>query len=482
MHLLWLLSYLSLLLVVSGSPLEKQERLKESKCPEADPCNKDICKLGEGCFCSGNETVLDPEVPGTKPQLVFLTFDDALTNLASTEFYDVLFGTPTEHTLSNPNGCALRGTHFVTHSYTDYSLVNKWWHYGHEIASHSITHRTNTTYWQDMTEAQWVEEMVGMRKITGQFAAIDPCELKGTRAPFLQGGGDTMFTMLENNNFKYDCTWPTRRYGYVDAMDGLYPYTLDYKSVQDCPIEPCPKCSHPKIWEQPLIDLEDEWYIDGFNGGQPCSMLDACVIKPHDDYVQNDEKQVYDMLKRNFLRVYEGEEDEEGNMIKGNRAPWGLYMHAAWFYGSENQWHFNGYRRFLEEIADNDAYPDVWIVPVSAGIDYMEAHDHGNSMSNEQLIAAGKGSGPFACQDIEDRTGKYDPHKNRCGPSQSCKFNVTLPDDGVFQQERYMTICKYKSDGTKQNCPESYSYPWLESTPGLINTCGGNMPCADCQP
>ena len=32
--------------------------------------------------------------------------------------------------------------------YTDYSLVNRWWRFGHEIASHSITHRNNLTYWQ----------------------------------------------------------------------------------------------------------------------------------------------------------------------------------------------------------------------------------------------------------------------------------------------------------------------------------------------
>ena len=55
-----------------------------------------------------------------------------------------------------------------------------------------------------------------------------------------------MYTVLENNNFNYDCTWPTRyskflsglqtflkrTFGYVDAEQGLYPYTLDYKSVQ----------------------------------------------------------------------------------------------------------------------------------------------------------------------------------------------------------------------------------------------------------
>ena len=52
------------------------------------------------------------------------------------------------------------------------------------------------------------------------------------RSPFLQGGGDTMYSMLEHNNFRYDCTWPTRKFGFTDAMQGLYPYTLDYKSVQ----------------------------------------------------------------------------------------------------------------------------------------------------------------------------------------------------------------------------------------------------------
>ena len=32
--------------------------------------------------------------------------------------------------------------------YTDYSLVNRWWHFGHEIASHSITHRNDLNYWK----------------------------------------------------------------------------------------------------------------------------------------------------------------------------------------------------------------------------------------------------------------------------------------------------------------------------------------------
>ena len=61
----------------------------------------------------------------------------------------------------------------------------------------------------------------------------------------------------------------------------MFPYTLDYKSKQDCPIEPCPSCSWPGVWEQPMIDLEDEWI--GSNPscpecGNACSMLDACVM------------------------------------------------------------------------------------------------------------------------------------------------------------------------------------------------------------
>merc|ERR1712038_1408565 len=179
-----------------------------------------------------------------------------------------------------------------------------------------------------------------------------------------------MYTVLEHNNFNYDCTWPTRTFGYVDAEQGLYPYTLDYKSVQDCQIPPCPKCSHPGLWVQPIIDLEDEGI--GMNPntpdyGNPCSMLDACLVKEHNNWTQpEDPNQVYHMLMKNFKRVYEGD------------------------------------KKFIQEIA---SYPDVWIVPVQAGIDYMQDLFFDSNFSNEQLIELGKDKGPFACADIENQTG-----------------------------------------------------------------------------
>merc|ERR1711970_1005414 len=446
-------------------------------CEEAPLCVVSECTLPD-CFCSGNETVLDQQEVDQghkKPQIVYLTFDDALSAAADTQFYQELFGTPTNHTYSNPNGCALRATHFITHSYTDYSLVNKWWHYGHEIASHSVTHRNDLKYWEGMTPEEFKAEAVGQRRITGQFAALDPCEIKGWRSPFLQGTGDTMYSVLEEENFDYDCTWPTRRFGYMDAEQGLYPYTLDHKSVQDCPIEPCPKCSHPGLWVQPMIDLEDEQL--GVNPqfpdeGMPCSMLDACVI-PQPPFTQ---QRVFDMLMKNFNRTYRGDYDDFGGWQDGNRAPWGLYMHAAWFFGDQ-KWHYDGYVQFLQEITNNERYPDVWVVPIVAGIEYMKS-----PLPQVVLQSMGKTAGPFKCNDIEDQTGLYDKLLYRCGNPLSCKFNVTLPDDNIFGQERYMKICSHKTDASgndlgRQNCPDSDRYPWL----GEENHCGGNVPCNDCQ-
>lgn len=274
-----------------------------------------------------------------------------------------------------------------------------------------------------------------------------------------------MFQMIAENNFKYDCSWPTRSFGYVDAESGLYPYTLDYSTVQDCPIKPCPKCSYPGTWVQPMIDLEDEWI--GSNPvcpscGNVCSMLDGCVIMK-----DQTKEHVYNMLMKNFKRVYEGEEDEFGDFQEGTKAPWGLYMHAAWFFG-ENLWHYEGYRMFLDEITNNEKYPDVFIVPIKDGLRYME-----KPMPIQVLTQMGKSdSSPFGCQSIEDQSGKYEEF--RCGGAQSCRFNVTLPADGI-DGERYMTICKRKIDMSRQECPQPTKYPWLE------DHCGGNTPCKDCE-
>jgi len=311
-----------------------------------------------------------------------------------------------------------------------------------------------------MSPEEWAMEMVGVRKMIGQFANLDPCEVKGNRAPFLQGGGDNMFNMLQNNSFLYDCSWPTRAYGYIDAEYGLYPYTLDYSTKQDCPIKPCPECSYPGVWVQPMIDLEDEWIGSNPNCptcGNVCSMLDGCIII--EDITA---EHVFNMLMKNFQRVYNGEYDEEmGEFVRGNKAPWGLYMHAAWFFGQPE--HFNGYKMFLDNITQ---YDDVYIVPIEAGIEYMK-----NPLPMQVLENYGKSDkSPFGCEAIEAQSGKYADYK--CGGSQSCHFEVDIPSDNIHET-RYMTICK-QSPGGRQTCPDEDRYPWLN------DPCGGNEPCEDC--
>lgn len=71
-------------------------------------------------------------------------------------------------------------------------------------------------------------------------------------------------------------------------------------------IPPCPTKSYPGVWEVPMVMWQD------LKGGR-CSMADACSNPP-------DAEGVYQMLAKNFERHY-----------NSNRAPFGMYYHAAWF-------------------------------------------------------------------------------------------------------------------------------------------------------
>ena len=121
--------------------------------------------------------------------------------------------------------------------------------------------------------------MGGMKSMLTNFAELPAEDIRGTRAPFLQGGGDVQFDMMEELGFEYDASMPTQTNGYINMEYGRWPYTLDYKVnelAQDCQVEPCPVCSHPGIWNQPMLDLEDN-LIGPSGHGYPCAMLDSCL-------------------------------------------------------------------------------------------------------------------------------------------------------------------------------------------------------------
>jgi len=80
----------------------------------------------ENCKCASVDSFIE-----SSPQLVMLTFDDAVT-VANFPTYELLFK------LRHKNGCPVRATFFVSHEYTNYNLVHELYRRGHEIAVHSI--------------------------------------------------------------------------------------------------------------------------------------------------------------------------------------------------------------------------------------------------------------------------------------------------------------------------------------------------------
>lgn len=77
--------------------------------------------------------------------------------------------------------------------------------------------------------------------------------------------GNASFQIKPEAGLLYDSTWGTQQ----SINPGLWPYSLDYASTQDCQIPSCPTASIPGTWELPLVswlDLE----------GVPCVLVDTC--------------------------------------------------------------------------------------------------------------------------------------------------------------------------------------------------------------
>lgn len=83
----------------------------------AKPCNPIECRLPD-CRCSGTD--IPGNIPAKDtPQFVTITFDDAVTFL-NNEYYQKAFPNRL-----NPDSCPVAATYYISHEYTDYSLVSK---------------------------------------------------------------------------------------------------------------------------------------------------------------------------------------------------------------------------------------------------------------------------------------------------------------------------------------------------------------------
>ncbi|UXI21078.1 uncharacterized protein NH340_JMT07021 [Sarcoptes scabiei] len=305
----------------------------------ATKCNENQCKLPD-CFCGGTE------IPGglpvkDVPQLVLISFDDAVNDV-NWHIYEELLNSGR----SNPNGCPIKATFYVSHEWTDYSQVQTLYSRGHEIASHSITYELDSmfsnfqiviqirnffslshSFGESYDKLQWYKDIVGQRDILHLYGGVNKADIRGMRAPFLQVGGNKQFEMLHEENFTYDSSMPV-----FENSPPFWPYTLDYSINHECMIAPCPTKSFPGLWEIGLVMWQD------LQGGR-CSMGDACSNPP-------DAKGVYELIMKNFKRHY-----------NSNRAPFGLYYHSAWF---NSEHHRSGFIRVIDDLLTY--YKDVYFV------------------------------------------------------------------------------------------------------------------------
>ncbi|XP_014470657.1 PREDICTED: uncharacterized protein LOC106742321 isoform X2 [Dinoponera quadriceps] len=349
----------------------------------AAKCRKDVCLLPD-CSCGGSDIPGD-YLPEEIPQIVLLTFDDSVNDLNKGLYADLF-----EKGRKNPNGCPISATFYVSHEWTDYSQVQNLYATGHEIASHTVSH----SFGEQFSARKWAREVAGQREILSAYGGVKLEDVRGMRAPFLSVGGNNMFKMLWDTNFTYDSSMPI-----YENRPPSWPYTLDYKLFHDCMIPPCPTRSYPGLWEVPMVMWQD------LNGGR-CSMGDACSNPPTPDGV-------YKMLIKNFERHY-----------TTNRAPFGLFYHAAWF---TQPHHKEGFISFLDTIVAMD---DVWVV------------------TNWQAIQWIRNPTPLALMHTFESFGCHYPDRpKKCNNPKVCNL---WHKSGV----RYMKTC--------QACPDIY--PWTGKT------------------
>lgn len=110
------------------------------------------------------------------------------------------------------------------------------------------------------------EEFGDQREMIAHFAKIPIGDIKGMRVPLFQLSGDVSYKAMLASGLEYDSSWPTSKYN----NPGLWPYTLDYLSTQDCSLGGCPESSIAGAWVQPILNWIDEENL-------PCAMIDACV-------------------------------------------------------------------------------------------------------------------------------------------------------------------------------------------------------------
>lgn len=289
------------------------------------PCDLPDCVYAETAPPGG---LLPEEIP----QFVLITVDDAVNTIPMQLTNKIL---DMGHT--NPNGAPLPMTFYVSTKWTNYHLVQQRYAEGCEVAVHTMTHTTGAETDYDT----WYAEIAGARQALSELAMIPEADIVGFRAPFLFYNDDA-FQALYDAGFLYDSSITEQVTPYLSTSisDFIFPYTLDYPTPQQCFGGECPQNSYPGLFEVPMW----QYYQDG------------AVISVMD--YSGDESSLLTMFKQHFHARYD-------YLTGGNRAPMGIFLHAAWL---NDDAHANALNIFIEYAASQ---PDVWFVTSRQLVEWM---------------------------------------------------------------------------------------------------------------
>ncbi|KAL4438527.1 hypothetical protein ABPG77_000175 [Micractinium sp. CCAP 211/92] len=329
------------------------------------------CQYKLGCVCA-SDTPPGGIANGDTPQFIVLTNDDAVTVVSQ----PIILNITERH--SNKNGCKMPATWFVSIDYTDPNLVKQVYVRGHEIATHTVDHLANPNTTQIVGARDWLVNTAGIPKE----------QVVGFRAPYL------MFTpeqrdILAANGFVWDSSI-SEQYPSVtspSAAQRLWPYTMDYGLPQDCSVS-TGTCStderHPGLWEFPMWNVQD------------ATGVTLASMDPTGD--------PYELYKLQFDQRY-----------SGNRAPLGIYLHAAWLIADGSR--ADRLNAFLEYAMSHD---NVFLVTVSQVLDWMKnpvpASEYNTTCPSEDELLAQLPPGTTLCVMPNEgcEYGTFDSSTCRC--------------------------------------------------------------------
>ncbi|KAJ3187530.1 hypothetical protein HDU85_006825 [Gaertneriomyces sp. JEL0708] len=244
------------------------------------------------CFCAST-SIPGGLTPDQTPQFVTLTADDAIEPSSYDAFMEILKG------FTNPNGCRLPVTWFVSTAWTDFGRVTRAKSLGDEIAAHTINHANLT----QASPTLLSQEIGGSVSAIRAWGGISKRDLTGFRHPYLSFSPATL-AEVHKLGFQYDST------ATLDPTKLPYwPHTLDYGfPYQPQPCDGCPagtEMKYPGLWEIPLYSLLT-------TAGAVWSSMDP-IINPQ----LNDYDIALANLQHSFKVHYE------------SKLPFGLYQHFA---------------------------------------------------------------------------------------------------------------------------------------------------------